>query len=368
MKFSSLFLVFALFFALSAPALARDADKRAEDLQDASKRSAKAAEVFREVMNTPDNSIPDYIIERAEVIAVFPSVIKVGFIVGGRAGSGLVSVRDPQTKQWQAPIFLKIKGGSFGAQIGAESVDMVLIGLNQDSANLFLKEDFELGGELSVAAGPVGRNAAASTDAPSFESKLLSYSRSRGLFAGAVFKGAKISQDSDLNRAVYGQKDISVIRPVSQTSVPASVMVFSDTLNQYKAGFKNSAKTDTVTTDESTAAVQSDTSIELEKEHTDTTANSSMTATTTEKTETESLETEKTEKTETENTADLSTQDKMDTTETAKTTETVDTSSQVATERTDTTETVDTNSQIENVDQKETSVQKTQPRKRLAKD
>jgi SH3 domain-containing YSC84-like protein 1 len=210
-------------------------EEMSKDLSKAAERASEASKVFSQIMDAPDKAIPDYVLERAEVIAVFPDVFKAGFIVGGRKGNGLVSIRDAATRQWSAPVFLKLAGGSFGAQIGASSTDLILVGMNRGAAETFLQEEFNLGGELSAAAGPVGRSLAAETDVPEFDSQFLSYSRSKGLFAGAEIKGVKISQDEDLNQAVYGQQEFSVFRNVSQRA-PAAVMVFVNTLNRYSAG------------------------------------------------------------------------------------------------------------------------------------
>jgi SH3 domain-containing YSC84-like protein 1 len=350
MKHSTLFLAFALLFALSVPAMAKD--DHAKDLKEAAERSAKAAEVFREVMDTPDNSIPEYIIDRAEVIAVFPSVIKAAFIVGGKGGKGLVSIRDPQTRQWGTPVFLKLGGGSFGAQIGGESTDLILVGLNQDSANLFLKDKFELGGEASVAAGPVGRSAAASTDAPSFESQILSYSRNKGLFAGVAIKGAKIWQDKDLNAAVYGTekiRDLSMIRTVSEKGAPADVMVFVNTLNQYtNKGAAGSAMGEDVNKEitpvsEKTETVKEESAADVEHTNMD-------------------MEHHDMKKSETTATTESATTEK---------TETVDTSSQVGNVNEDMNQDQNLNQNLnQDMTQKETSTTvETKPaRKRLAKD
>jgi SH3 domain-containing YSC84-like protein 1 len=191
MRIATYLLIIALVFGLALP-ISSTADSKSRNIEKASQRSAKAAQVFSEIMDTPDKGIPQYIIDRAECIAVFPSVLKIGFIFGGRGGTGLLSVRDPQTHQWQPPIFLRMGGGSFGAQIGGQSIDVILVGMSRRSAELFTRDRFELGGELSATAGPVGRNAAASTDLPTFRSEILSYSRSRGLFAGVMIKGAVI--------------------------------------------------------------------------------------------------------------------------------------------------------------------------------
>lgn len=231
MKLRSFLLIFALVFGIAMPIMAQAKDSK--DVEKAAHRAADAAKVFNEIMDAPDNSIPQNIIDGAEVVAVFPSVFKAGFIVGGRGGAGVVSIRDAQTREWGAPIFFKIGGGDFGLQIGAQSTDLVLIGTNRRAADMFLKENFKLGGEVSAAAGPVGRAAEASTDLPSIRSEFLSYSRSRGLFAGAVINGAKVWQDTDLNTAVYGERKIETARQISEESPTKGVMVFTNTLNRY---------------------------------------------------------------------------------------------------------------------------------------
>jgi len=268
MKATTIFSILALLLALSVPVSAQDTNMNdhsmhsdstalssdskidSDDLKDANETAAEAAEVLDEVMRAEDKAIPKDILERAEVIAVFPSMINAGFIIGGRGGKGLVSIRDPHTRQWTAPVFLKMGGASFGAQIGGESTDLVLVGLNRDSADLFLKEKFELGAEASATAGPIGRTAAASTD-HSFEGKLLSYSRSKGLFAGISIKGAKIKQDHDLNQALYGRKEVETIVPVSQR-IPSGVMVFINALNRY-----------TTVTPEQTGSIQTEPTVDM---------------------------------------------------------------------------------------------------------
>ncbi len=231
MRFATFLLIIVVVLGLALP-ISSVANSKSRDFAKASQRSAKAAEVFSEIMDTPDKGIPEYIMDRAECIAVFPTVLKIGFIFGGRGGTGLLSVRDPQTHQWQPPIFLRLGGASFGAQIGGQSIDLVLIGMTRRSAELFTKDRLELGGELSATAGPVGRNAAASTDLPTFRSEILSYSRSRGLFAGAIIKGAVIKQDKDLNMAVYGKEKVGTFQSISEHQ-PASIMVFTQMLNRY---------------------------------------------------------------------------------------------------------------------------------------
>jgi len=224
--------MFAMILGLTLPAGAK---VDAKDAEKAAHRSQKAAEVFHQIMDAPDKGIPQSIIDKAEVIAVFPDMLKFGFIVGGRGGSGVVSIRNEQTHQWSAPLFVNLGGGSFGAQIGGQSIDLILIGMTRDTADLFTKDRLKLGGELSATAGPVGRNAAVDTDLPTFRSGVLSYSRSRGLFAGATITGSVIKQDKDLNEAVYGVPKFGETRPVAMRTVNVDprIMALPLTLNQY---------------------------------------------------------------------------------------------------------------------------------------
>ena len=173
------------------------ADKKAEV-----ERARKAATAFREIMDAPDNAVPQDLLDRAYCVAVFPSVKKGGFMVGGQFGRGLVSCR--KVGGWSAPAYFTIGGGSFGLQIGAQAVDLVLLVMNEDGMNGILKSKFELGAGASVAAGPVGRNASASTDA-TMNAQILSYSRSKGLFAGLELKGSVLKEDEDANKDVYGR-------------------------------------------------------------------------------------------------------------------------------------------------------------------
>jgi len=232
MKIVTLIVMFAMILGLSASMPAR---VDSHDLDKANARAEKAARVFTEIMDAPDKGIPQKIVDNAKVIAVFPSVLKFGLVFGGRAGSGVVSMRDEQSGQWQAPFFVKLGGGSFGAQIGGQSIDLVLVGLTYDSAKVFTRDRLKIGGEIAATAGPVGRNLAADTDLPTFSSGLLSYSRSRGLFVGAVLQGSVIKQDKDLNQAIYGEPKITDFRAVSEKTPSARVMVFSQTLERYSS-------------------------------------------------------------------------------------------------------------------------------------
>ena len=164
------------------------------NLEDEASQSDKAARVFREVMDTPDKGIPQDLLEKAECVAVFPQVIQAGFILGGRGGRGVASCRTPQG--WSAPAFFTLGGGSIGLQIGAQSTDFIMLFMNTDGLNSLLTNEFTLGGDASVAAGPVGRQAGASTDLK-LTAKILSYSRSKGLFAGLELKGVVVKPDTD---------------------------------------------------------------------------------------------------------------------------------------------------------------------------
>jgi len=200
--------------------------------QDAARHASDAAKTFTEIMNVKDKAIPKELLDTAEAIAVFPGVIKAAFVVGGRGGQGVISRR--VKGGWSAPAFFNLGGGSFGAQIGAQKTDYVLLIMNESGLDGLLKDKFELGGEASIAAGPVGREAAASTN-PRLDAGILSYSRSKGAFIGAALKGAVISPDNDLNEAVYGKKADDLLQGKALTvgQMPASVRIFPRTLVRY---------------------------------------------------------------------------------------------------------------------------------------
>jgi lipid-binding SYLF domain-containing protein len=208
------------------------AQKKAKRLNDAERRAGRAARVFDEIMGVRERGIPRNLLDRAEAIAVFPGVIKAAFIIGGRGGQGVISRRT--RGGWSAPAFFNLGGGSVGLQIGASKTDYVMLIMNEEGVRGLMEDKFELGGELGVAAGPVGREAAASTNI-TLDAGILSYSRSKGLFAGVALKGAVINPDNDLNEAVYeGKKADAVLdheRDVNE--MPPEVRVFPVTLNRY---------------------------------------------------------------------------------------------------------------------------------------
>ncbi|MDX6405742.1 MAG: hypothetical protein QOH70_3197 [Blastocatellia bacterium] len=226
------FISMLLLIAAAATA-AQTQSKNAKRVAEATKESQKAAQVFTEVMNVPDRAIPQKLLDNARAIAVFPGVIKAGFIVGGRVGDGVISRR--VKGGWSPPAFFNLAGGSIGLQIGASKTDFVLLFMNDEALGGLLKDKFELGGEGSVAAGPVGRSASASTDVL-LKAGIISYSRSKGLFAGLELKGTVISPDNDDNLAVYGMKANEVLAPTRTwtiTKMPAGVRIFPRTLSRY---------------------------------------------------------------------------------------------------------------------------------------
>lgn len=200
--------------------------------QDAARHAGDSANAFSEIMNVRDKAIPIELLEKAEAIAVFPGVVKAAFIVGGRGGQGVISRR--VKGGWSAPAFFNLSGGSFGPQIGAQKTDYVFLIMNEDGVKGLLKDKFELGGEAGLAAGPVGREAAASTSLR-LDAGILSYSRSKGAFVGAALKGGVINPDNDLNQAVYGVKAEEVLtgKQMSFGEMPASVRIFPRTLVRY---------------------------------------------------------------------------------------------------------------------------------------
>jgi lipid-binding SYLF domain-containing protein len=170
---------------------------------DEAKRIAEASIVLEEIMAAGDKAVPRSIMENAEGIAVFPSLIKGGLVVGGQRGRGVLSVRLQKNGGWSSPAFLTITGGSIGAQFGAQAIDLVLVINNQRGLEQLVKNQFKIGADLAVTAGPVGRDASASTDIQ-LRAQILSYSRARGLFAGVTLNGSTISQDRDANERFYG--------------------------------------------------------------------------------------------------------------------------------------------------------------------
>ena len=191
---------FVLFVAVSG--LGLTAPTRAQ--QEEAERLKEATLVLKELKDAPDVSVPKWVAEKAVAIAVFPSVKKGGLVVGGQFGRGVISARSAKSGTWSSPGFLTLTGGSLGLQIGGQAVDLVLVVVDQRGLEQLLKNQFKIGADASVAAGPVGRDAEASTDIQ-MRAKILSYSRTRGLFAGITLNGSTVKQDRDANERFYGR-------------------------------------------------------------------------------------------------------------------------------------------------------------------
>lgn len=189
---------------MSAPLFAEVANAADQSKQD--DRLRNSGTVLKEILDVPDN-IPQDLLDKADCVVVFPSVLKAAFIVGGSYGRGAMSCRqgDDFRGPWSAPTMMALEGGSFGFQIGGQATDFVLLVMNESGARGILASKVKLGGDASVAAGPVGRDSTAETDA-TLRSEILSYSRARGLFAGVSLEGSTIRPDNGDNARVYGKK------------------------------------------------------------------------------------------------------------------------------------------------------------------
>ena len=193
----------AILFAVAPflPEVANASDRSKDD-----DRLRNCGSVLKEILDVPDN-IPQGLLDKADCVVVFPSVVKAAFIVGGSYGRGAMSCRKGEDFRgpWGAPTMMALEGGSFGFQIGGQATDFVLLVMNESGARGILASKVKLGGDASVAAGPVGRDASADTDA-SLRSEILSYSRARGLFAGVSLEGSTIRPENGDNERIYGKK------------------------------------------------------------------------------------------------------------------------------------------------------------------
>jgi len=180
------------------------AQSYADNAAKAQSKVDDARAVIVEVMSNPDKGIPPDLLRKVSAVAIFPGVVKAGFVFGGKYGRGVVLMHNKQRNTWSAPAFYSIGAGSIGWQIGVQSTDLVLLIRSQRGLKSLLNSEFTLGADAAVAAGPVGRRAEASTDV-AMKAEILSYSRSRGLFAGVSLEGAKINALDSYNRAYYGK-------------------------------------------------------------------------------------------------------------------------------------------------------------------
>ena len=184
-----------LCLALGKPAVLSAQSDEADRIWDSS-------QVLQAIMRADDSGVPRSVMSDVDAIAIFPSTIRGGFIFGGHRGRGIISARDFRTGEWSLPAFLTITGASFGLQIGGQATDIMLLIMNRRGLDRFLGNQFKIGADASVAAGPVGRSAAAATDLL-LTAEILSYSRSRGLFAGVSLEGSTVRADRDANERYY---------------------------------------------------------------------------------------------------------------------------------------------------------------------
>jgi len=204
----------------------------AKSAKEAGDQALRAAKAFDAIMQVPDKAIPRDLLLRAKAVAVFPRVIKVAVTVGGEGGRGVVSRQS--AAGWGNPVFIRGAGASVGPQIGASSTDFFLLLMNDESVEGLMKDKFEVGGEAGLAAGPVGRNAGAATDAL-MHAEILSYSRSRGLFAGVNVKGVVLKPEDDLNMAVYGHtaRELLGDRVTGDAGAATALQAFPQALGRY---------------------------------------------------------------------------------------------------------------------------------------
>jgi lipid-binding SYLF domain-containing protein len=198
----------------------------------AGERLSRSAEVLKEIMGSSDRGIPQDLLQKAECIVVVPGMKKGAFIVGANYGRGFVSCRKGRVG-WSAPAGIRVEGGSFGFQIGGSETDVVMLVLNKRGADKLMSSKFTLGGDASVAAGPVGRATTAETDAL-MHAEILSWSRSRGVFAGIALKGATLRADADANKELYGQ-ELDTRRIVMDTPAPKQAAALTSVLNRYSS-------------------------------------------------------------------------------------------------------------------------------------
>lgn len=205
---------------------------------DDEKRLTAAGEVLQEIMQTKDKAIPQELLEKSECAVVIPSLKKGAFIVGGKFGRGYFVCRNANGQGWGSPATIRVEGGSVGFQIGGSESDVILLVMNKKGANRLISSQFKLGGEASVAAGPVGRTSSAQTDAY-MSAEILSYSRSRGVFAGVSLEGSTLRQDLAANKSLYGKTMTNKEIVEGNPPPPAAAKDLLAELNKYSARKSN---------------------------------------------------------------------------------------------------------------------------------
>src|ERR1700676_1518025 len=200
--------------------------------EDATDRLDNVTSVIHEIMGTPDKGIPEEVLEHAKCVAVIPHMVKGGFVFGAKGGKGLATCRTAHG--WSAPAFITISGGSWGLQIGVEAVDVVLIIQNDKGMQRLLSSNFQIGGDASAAAGPVGRHAEGGTGWK-MDTEILTYSRAKGAFAGLTLEGASLRQDDDSRHAIYGRNVTTRAILLGKVAPPAAAKPFLAEVREAKA-------------------------------------------------------------------------------------------------------------------------------------
>ena len=207
--------------------------------ENAQERIKSAAEVFSEIMATPDKAIPMDLLQKSECVVIVPGLKKAAFLVGGEFGKGFVTCRRTSGLGWGAPAAIRVEGGSFGLQLGGSATDLVMLIMNQHGMEQLTRSKFTLGADASVAAGPVGRTTSAQTDA-SMTAEVLSWSRTKGLFAGISMNGATLRSDEDANKELYGKKlttgEIVLVNTMVAPAVASGLITQLDRLSHQRAG------------------------------------------------------------------------------------------------------------------------------------
>jgi len=231
------FCVLALVLSFTISAFGKDNGK-----QDQLDRLQSAATVLDEIMAAPDKGVPEEILRSAKCVAVVPSLLKGGFVVGAAYGRGVATCRTPDAPaKWSAPAFFRVEGGSVGLQIGAQAVDLVMLVMNESGMRALLSSKFKLGADASAAAGPVGRHAEGMTDWK-MRAQVLTYSRARGVFAGLTLNGAAIYADDDSTRNIYGRRVPTRTILMGRIETPADSVIFTNTVAKYAAQVEAESK------------------------------------------------------------------------------------------------------------------------------
>jgi len=222
---NTLSVIFALAGTLSTVSYAADREIKVTDRLDAS------ADTLSDMMKASDKGIPQDLLDKAKCVVVIPGMKKAGFIFGAKYGQGFAACRRSGGTGWSAPAAMRVEGGSVGFQIGASETDVVLLVMNDGGMKHLLADKFTIGGDATAAAGPIGRAASAQTDA-ALHAEMLSYSRSRGLFAGISLEGATLRPDEDTNRELYGRNATNREILTGDVKTPASAETFERRLNR----------------------------------------------------------------------------------------------------------------------------------------